>query len=136
MTSPRESTSNSTVWPWWHLIGLWSLVVAQPVYDVLRQNGDFFVAHRTSPTNLGLLLLSDVWPKFVIYGRTARFVVPFVCLAAAFSAACQVIWSSALPLRRASTQRQQCVDEINGRMWRCQRPQVFTHRRPERGRFE
>lgn len=32
----------------------------------------------------GLLLLSDVWPKFVIYGRTARVLVPLVCLASAF----------------------------------------------------
>lgn len=32
----------------------------------------------------GLVLLSDVWPKFVIYGRTARFVVPLACLAAAY----------------------------------------------------
>lgn len=32
----------------------------------------------------GLVLLSDVWPKFVIYGRTARFVLPFVCLATAY----------------------------------------------------
>jgi len=31
-----------------------------------------------------LVALSDFWPKFVIYGRTARFVVPFVCLAGAF----------------------------------------------------
>lgn len=34
---------------------------------------------------LGLLLLSDGWPKFVIYGRTARFVVPLVCLASAYA---------------------------------------------------
>jgi len=33
----------------------------------------------------GLLLLSDVWPKFVIYGRTARVLVPLVCLASAFA---------------------------------------------------
>lgn len=32
----------------------------------------------------GLVLLSDVWPKFVIYGRTARFLVPLACLAAAY----------------------------------------------------
>jgi arylsulfatase A-like enzyme len=35
-----------------HLFGLWSLVAAQPVYDVLRQNGEFFVAHRASPLDL------------------------------------------------------------------------------------
>jgi Sulfatase len=35
-----------------HLAALWSLVVAQPVYDVLRQNGEFFVAHRASRVDL------------------------------------------------------------------------------------
>jgi hypothetical protein len=39
------------------VVGLWSLVVAQPVYDVLRQNGDFFVAHRVSPLELSLFVL-------------------------------------------------------------------------------
>ena len=33
----------------------------------------------------GLLLASDVWHKFVIYGRTARQLVPLVCLAGAFT---------------------------------------------------
>jgi hypothetical protein len=33
----------------------------------------------------GLLVPSDVWPKFVIYGRTAREIVPLVCLASAFA---------------------------------------------------
>ena len=39
-----------------HLAALWSLVVAQPVYDVLRQNGEFFVAHRTSRVDLLLFV--------------------------------------------------------------------------------
>ena len=38
------------------LVGLWSLVVAQPIYDVLRQNGEFFVAHRASRLDLLLLV--------------------------------------------------------------------------------
>ena len=42
-----------------HLAALWSLVVAQPVYDVLRQNGEFFVAHRVSGVDL-LLFVSVV----------------------------------------------------------------------------
>lgn len=32
----------------------------------------------------GLVALSDVWSKFVVYGRTARFVLPFACLAVAY----------------------------------------------------
>ncbi len=39
-----------------HLFGLWSLVVAQPLYDVLRRNGEFFVAHRASRLDLLLLV--------------------------------------------------------------------------------
>ena len=46
-----------TPWPWWHLLGLWSLVLAQPIYDVLRRNGDFFVAHHVSPLDLVLFVL-------------------------------------------------------------------------------
>jgi hypothetical protein len=50
-----------------HLVGLWSLVVAQPVFDVLRQNGEFFVAHRASPLDLLLLVatLSIALPGFL-----------------------------------------------------------------------
>jgi sulfatase-like protein len=39
-----------------HLAALWSLVVAQPVYDVLRQNGEFFVAHRVSGVDVLLFV--------------------------------------------------------------------------------
>ena len=46
-----------TPWPWWHLLGLWSLVLAQPIYEVLRRNGDFFVAHHVSPVDLVLFVL-------------------------------------------------------------------------------
>ncbi|HVZ65806.1 MAG TPA: hypothetical protein VG936_14665 [Lacunisphaera sp.] len=34
---------------------------------------------------VGLVALSDWWPKFVVYGRTARQLVPLVCLAGAFA---------------------------------------------------
>ena len=47
-----------TPWPAWHIIGPWALAVAQPVFEVLRDNGDFFVAHRASPTDLGLFTAS------------------------------------------------------------------------------
>jgi hypothetical protein len=49
------------------LVGLWSLVIAQPVYDVLRQNSEFFVAHRAAPVDLVLLagMLSFALPGSV-----------------------------------------------------------------------
>jgi arylsulfatase A-like enzyme len=58
------------------LAGLWSLVVAQPVYDVLRRNGEFFVAHRASPIDVLLLTaaLSVALPAIlvIIVGAVAR----------------------------------------------------------------
>jgi hypothetical protein len=50
-------TPSPRPWPWWHLLGLWAIVVAQPLLDVLRQNGDFFVAHRVTPTDLVLFVV-------------------------------------------------------------------------------
>ncbi len=35
-----------------HLLVLWSFAVAQPLYSVLRENREFFVAHRTTPLDL------------------------------------------------------------------------------------
>jgi hypothetical protein len=52
--SNAQPTPAPRPWPWWHLLGLWAVVVAQPLLDVLRQNGDFFVAHRASPSDLVL----------------------------------------------------------------------------------
>jgi Sulfatase len=37
---------------------LWSFAVAQPLYTVLRQNREFFVAHRTTPLDLALFVLA------------------------------------------------------------------------------
>jgi arylsulfatase A-like enzyme len=36
---------------------LWSFAVAQPLYDVLRENREFFVAHRTTPLDLVFLVV-------------------------------------------------------------------------------
>ena len=56
MTNVPATTPPARPWPWWHLLGLWSIVVAQPLFDVLRENGDFFVAHRASPSDLLLFV--------------------------------------------------------------------------------
>jgi hypothetical protein len=56
VTNGPETTTPARPWPWWHLLGLWSIVVAQPLFDVLRENGDFFVAHRSTPFDLGLFV--------------------------------------------------------------------------------
>ena len=41
-----------------HLVTLWSFAVAQPLYDVLRRNREFFVAHRTETVDAVLLVLT------------------------------------------------------------------------------
>jgi len=41
-----------------HVLALWAFAVAQPVYDILRQNGEFFIAHRTRPLDLVLFALT------------------------------------------------------------------------------
>ena len=56
VTSSPVTTQRTLPWHWWHLLGLWSLVVAQPIYEVLRENGDFFVARRASPLDLALFV--------------------------------------------------------------------------------
>ena len=41
-----------------HLVALWSVAVAQPIFDVVGRNPEFFVAHATRPANLvGFVLL-------------------------------------------------------------------------------
>src|SRR5690606_19675981 len=44
-----SSTVRSLFFPLAHLLGLWAFGVAQPLYDILRRYGDFFVAHRAGP---------------------------------------------------------------------------------------
>ena len=63
-----------------HLLALWALAVAQPVYDVLRRNGEFFIAHRAQPLDLMLfaaaasfaLPLALVLPWLVTRAMNAR----------------------------------------------------------------
>ncbi len=69
------------------MLTLWGFAVAQPLYDVLRQNGDFFVAHRAQPLELVLfaagvslalplvlalpyVLVAALWPRA---GRVVLF---------------------------------------------------------------
>ena len=40
-----------------HLTVLAGFALAQPLYDILRRNGEFFVAHRTTPGDILLLVL-------------------------------------------------------------------------------
>jgi hypothetical protein len=52
VTQPTSASD----WRWTslHLLGLWSFAVAEPLYEVLRRNREFFVAHRSGPLDLFL----------------------------------------------------------------------------------
>ncbi|HEX7085917.1 MAG TPA: sulfatase-like hydrolase/transferase [Vicinamibacterales bacterium] len=47
-----SSNVRPLLFPLAHLLGLWAFGVAQPLFDILRRNGDFFVAHRAGPTEM------------------------------------------------------------------------------------
>jgi hypothetical protein len=62
-----------------HLLALWAFAVAQPLYDILQRNGEFFIAHRTEP--LDLILFSAL----VSVGLPLLLVLPWALLAAMWS---------------------------------------------------
>ena len=50
--------SKSTVWTEsLHIFVLWSFAVAQPLFDLLSRNAEFFVARRSEPSDVMLLIL-------------------------------------------------------------------------------
>jgi hypothetical protein len=56
-----------------HIVTLWSFAVAQPLYEIVRRNREFFVAHRSEPYDLLLLVatLSVVLPGLLVGGLAA-----------------------------------------------------------------
>lgn len=56
--APASSASPLTRAGLLHLLTLWSFAVAQPLYEVLRRNGEFFVAHQTGPLDVLLFVLA------------------------------------------------------------------------------
>ena len=59
-----------------HLLALWSFAVAQPLYDILQRNGEFFIAHRTQPLDLMLFI------GVVSVGLPLLLILPWAVLAA------------------------------------------------------
>ena len=49
-----------------HVLALWAIAVAQPVYDILGRNGEFFIAHRTQPVDL------------LLFAATVSLVLPLI----------------------------------------------------------
>ena len=56
-SAPQESVADARLAAL-HVAGLWSLAVAQPIFDLVGRSPEFFVAHDTRPSYLpGLVLL-------------------------------------------------------------------------------
>ena len=53
---PRETTSDRRLEAL-HIVGLWCLAVAQPIFDVVWRSPEFFVAHDTRPGDLLALVV-------------------------------------------------------------------------------
>src|SRR4051794_23311972 len=49
----REDLSNGL-----HVLVFWNFAIAQPLYDLLGGNAEFFVAHRIGPTGIVMLVLT------------------------------------------------------------------------------
>jgi hypothetical protein len=73
---PGRAYASQIALPAAHLLALWACVIAQPVFDILRRNGEFFIAHRTHPIDL------VVFTAVVSIGVPLFFVVPYAALAA------------------------------------------------------
>src|SRR5688572_20864851 len=43
---------------WFHVAALWAIAVAQPLFDLLGDNPEFFVAHRAGAADVVLLTLT------------------------------------------------------------------------------
>ena len=67
-----------------HLLALWAFAVAQPVYDILQRNGEFFIAHRTQPLDLMLFI------GVVSVGLPLLLILPWAVLAAGWPRAGRV----------------------------------------------
>lgn len=75
MSRPAVETQTRLWVPALHLLALWAFAVAQPLFDVLRQNGEFFIAYRTQP--LDLLLFAAL----VAVGVPLLLVSPYLLVA-------------------------------------------------------
>ncbi|MBK5298876.1 MAG: sulfatase-like hydrolase/transferase [Vicinamibacteria bacterium] len=73
-----------TALPAAHLLALWAFAVAQPLFDILQRNGEFFIAHRTRPFDLMLFV------AVVSVGLPLLLVLPVAILAAAWPRAGRV----------------------------------------------
>jgi hypothetical protein len=71
-----------------HLFVLWSFAVAEPLYEVLARNGEFFVAHRVGPLDLALFmgLVSLVLPAgLALVLALVERLLPFIAPALRFT---------------------------------------------------
>lgn len=55
MSASPQQISSAAGAAWLHLFGLWAFAVAQPLFDVLSRNPEFFVARRSPPMEVAAL---------------------------------------------------------------------------------
>ena len=72
---PDAGTTPRAWVPALHLLALWAFAVAQPLFDVLRQNGEFFIAYRTQPLDLIL------FAALIAVGVPLLLVLPYLLVA-------------------------------------------------------
>lgn len=73
--SPWRTRIGQIALPATHVLALWAFAVAQPLYDILRRNSEFFVAHRTQPIDMIL------FTGLVSVGLPLLLVLPWALLA-------------------------------------------------------
>lgn len=105
----RNEASASAI----HVVGLWTIAVAQPVLDLLGRNPDFFVAHQAGPTEILLVVfglvavLPAVW--LAVFSPGGRYALRVIIAALSCAIAMQVMkqagvqtWTIAIPVAAAS----------------------------------
>ena len=79
-----------------HLLALWAFAVGQPVFDILRQNREFFIAHRAQPIDFVL------FTAVVSIGLPLLFVLPYAVLAGVWPRAGRVALTGLVGLLAAA----------------------------------
>src|SRR5918994_946473 len=67
-------TDHSARLTWASIAGLWCIAVAQPLLDVLGRAPEFFVAHRSKPLDIWLILAALVVVAPLLLALAVRFI--------------------------------------------------------------
>ena len=101
-----SSKGRALLLPVLHLLALWAFAVAQQLYDILRRNGEFFIAHRTQP--LDLLLFAAV----VSAGLPLIFLLPYLLVASRWPRSGRVVLTALVALLSTALASQTLAYEL------------------------